>query len=226
MAREEREEREKLRRDFTTYLEETFGALLLLVNEPPEVQIGERVLYKLKGGGQAGRCEPSKQELEETRRKFVEIAKRTGGADVTFDPPVSSRLTLPRLIDLPGSQIMWDMRLRRYLESDDLLPFPEFPLEWTLGVLHGGEEKMLLSLDFTRPKVKAIFRASYDIGDVPLMAERTAVRARFRQFWEKMRELEAQIEPGDDILWAKLIQIDAEPQQVRLGYKQGSSDRT
>ncbi|HLW47867.1 MAG TPA: hypothetical protein VKW09_08890 [bacterium] len=211
-------ERRDLRQHLINYLKETFGALLLLVNEPQGVQTGERVLYKLKEGVQAKRHEPTQQELAETKRKFVEIVKSTGADEsrITFESPVSSGLSYPRLIDLPGSQIMWDKDLTKYLESDDPLPSPEFPLEWVLGVLFMPSEKMLLHLDFTHPKVKTFFRASYDIGDAPRLAERTEIRARFRQFWEKAGELKAQVENRDDILWAKLIQIDAEPQQIRL----------
>src|SRR5207302_318975 len=211
-------ERERLRQDLINHLRNTFGEeLLRLLNEPQGVQVGERVLYKLKEGTQAQRREPSSQELEALKRKHIELAKSTGAdaSRVIFEPPVSSGLPYPRLVDLPGNQIMWDRYLTEYLKSDDLLPSPDFPLEWVVGVLLMPSEKMLLYLDFTHPKVKAIFRASYDSSDVPQSGERAAIRNRLRQFREKKGNLESQVEQRGDILWAKLIQVDGEPQQIR-----------
>ena len=209
-------EREHLRQDLTNHLRNTFGEeFLRLLNEPQGVQVGERVLYKLKEGTQAQRHEPSSQELEALKRKHIELAKSTGAdaSRVIFEPPVSSGLSYPRLVDLPGNQIMWDKYLTEYLKSDDLLPSPEFPLEWVVGVMLTPSEKMLLHLDFTHPKVKAIFRASYDIDGIPQTGERTGIGNRLRQFRDKARELESQVRGG--LLWAKLVQVDSEPQQIR-----------
>jgi len=212
-------EREPLRQDLLNHLRNTFGEeLLRLLSEPQGVQVGERVLYKLKEGTQAQRREPSSQELEALKRTHIEFAKSTGvdSSRATFEPPVSSGSPYPRLVDLPGNQIMWDKYLTEYLKSDNLLPSAEFPLEWVVGVLLMPSEKMLLYLDFTHPKVKAIFRASYDIDGVPQSGERADLRNRFRQFREKKADLESQVEQRGDMLWAKLIQVDSEPQRIRL----------
>jgi hypothetical protein len=214
-------DRDELGQLFFAYLSSTFGEELpQLLNAPRGVQAGERVLYKLKDGVEVTRREPSQQELEELRRKFAAFAKSTGVDEsrVTFDPPVSSGLPYPRLLDLPAL-VMWDTELSKYLESNDLLPSQNFPLEWVVGVMHGGSEKMFLYLNFTHPKVKAIFRTSYDIDGAPSFKERADIRERFKQFRQKESELEAQLEKRRDILWAKIVQVDSEPQQVRVRNK-------
>ena len=181
----------------------------LLVTDP---HVSERVSAAEK------EAERLRRELEDLKRTHIEFAKRTGAdaSRVTFEPPVSSGLPYPRLIDLPGNQLIWDKYLTEYLKSNNLLPSPEFPLEWVVGVLLMPSEKILLHLDFTHPKVKAIFRASYDTGDVPQPGERADIRNRLRQFREKKADLESQVEHRGDMLWAKLIQVDSEPQRIRL----------
>src|SRR5207244_5799455 len=119
----------------------------------------------------------------------------------------------PRLGDRAGNQIMSDKYLTEYFENANPLPSADFPLEWVVGVLLMPSEKILLHLDFTHPKVKAIFRASYDIDGIPQPGERAGIGNRFRQFRDKARELESQVRGG--LLWAKLVQVDSEPQQIR-----------
>src|SRR5437870_12893801 len=94
------------REQFLAYLEVTFGKeFLRLIDEPKGLQIGERVLYRLTGGKTGTRHEPSDQEIETLRRSMIDIAKSTGVEDaaISFEPPRSSRLPYPRLIDVPGS---------------------------------------------------------------------------------------------------------------------------
>ncbi len=209
-------DRQALRDRFLNDLRETFGEeFLQSLNAPPGAQVGERVLYKLAGGTQAVRREPSAQELDALKQKMVDLAKRTGARGVTFDPPVSSGSPSPRLIDLPGASIMWDTELKKYLECDDLLPAPGFALEWVVGVALLPSEKMLLYLDFTHPAVKVIFRASFDLDDTPSITERTAIRDRFSQFHDSIRELKAQADRRSDLLWVKVVQVDSEPQVVK-----------
>lgn len=205
-----------LRQGFLSDLEETFGeAFLHVLKEPPGVRVGERVLYKLTDGTQAVRREPSAQELDALKQQMVDLATRTGARGVTFDPPVSSGSPSPRLIDLPGALIMWDTELKRYLESDDRLPAPGFALEWVVGVALLPSEKILLYLDFTHPAVKAIFRASFDLDGAPSITERTAIRDRFSQFHDSIRELTAQADRRSDLLWVKVVRVDSEPQVVK-----------
>lgn len=208
---------EQLREQFMGYLKRTFGEeFLRLIDEPKGVQIGERVLYKLKDEKKVERHELSKQEIEEMRQEMVNLAKSTGVDEsaVTFEPPISSGVPYPRLMDLPGSEIMWDKELKKYLQSDDLLPSHDFFLEWVIGILLMSSEKMLMYLDFTHPKVKAIFRVCYDSEyDAPSKA---SILDRFKQFREKEGELKTQIENEANMLWVKIVQLDMETVCIKI----------
>jgi hypothetical protein len=174
------------------------------------------VLYRLKGAQEAERHELTEREIEEQRRAVVALAKSTGVDEsaVTFEPPVISGLPYPRLIDLPGSGIMWDKDLKNYFESDEPLPSKDFSLEWVLGIVLTPSEKMLMYLDSTHCRVKAIFRVFYEseFGT----AEGPKIVERFRRFLEKERELKDRSEQSRDIVWAKIIQVDAEPLWIRI----------
>jgi hypothetical protein len=207
---------EQLRERFLAYLKATFGEeFLRLVDEPQDLRIGERVLYRLAGGKTGTRHEPSEQEIESLRCRMTDVAKSTGVEDsaITFEPPRSSGLPYPRLIDLPGSTIIWDTELKKYLESDDLLPSSDFPLEWAIGVLRTSEE-FFLYLDFTHPKVKAVFRGSYD----PEHDFRggTRIGEEFKRFRQKEDALRGRTDADSTIAWAKIVQIDMEPASVRI----------
>jgi hypothetical protein len=78
-----------------------------------------------------------------------------------------------------------------------------------------SDEKMLLCADFTRPVVKAIFRASYDLGSPPAGLGRAAVRDRFLAFWERVRDAKNDAVRQPDLEWTKLICVDAEPLRAR-----------
>ena len=208
---------QQLKQEFINYLKSTFGEEFpQLIHEPKGVQIGERVLYKLKNDKPAVRHELSKQEIEALHQKMVEIAKSTGADEsaVTTDPPTSSGLPYPRLVDLPGAGIIWDKELKTYLESDELLPAPDFSLEWAIGIVQASDT-LLMYLDFTHPKVKAIFTASYDF-DWESIEGRANIRDRFKQFHEKERELKAQIENNTGMMWAKIVQLDSEPLGIKI----------
>jgi hypothetical protein len=129
---------------------------------------------------------------------------------------VSSGLPYPRLIDLPGSSIMWDAELRNYMNTEVVLPSEDFPLEWVVGVLHTPSQSMLLYLDFTHATVKAIFRVFYDAEHASVRDEGAGVLARFEQFQRKKQELEADCERRQNVAWAKLVQIDTEPLWTRI----------
>ena len=95
------EQRERLLANLNAMFGEEF---IRLIDEPQELQIGERVLYRLTGAKIGTRREPSEQEIETLRRSMIDLAKSTGVEDsaITFEPPRSSGLPYPRLIDLPG----------------------------------------------------------------------------------------------------------------------------
>lgn len=207
---------QQLRLEFLDYLQTTFGEEFVeLIAEPPGVQVGERVLYRLAGGKTGTRHEPSEQEIESLRRRITDVAKSTGVEDsaITFEPPRSSGLPYPRLIDVPGSTIIWDTELKKYLERDDLLPSRDFPLEWAIGVLRTSEE-FFLYLDFTHPKIKAVFRGSYDPEHD--FGGRTRIGEEFKRFRQKENALRGRTDADSTIAWAKIVQIDMEPASVRI----------
>jgi hypothetical protein len=135
---------EHSRQQLAEYLNQTFGQQFWrLLREPEGVQVGERVLYKVKPNTKVTRQEPSKRDQQAFWQDLIDLATRTGGTRVTFEPPVSSGLPYPRLVDLPGSSIMWDSELRKYMNTDVVLPSEDFPLEWVVGVLHASAQSML-----------------------------------------------------------------------------------
>lgn len=208
---------EPLRQQLAEYLNQTFGENFWgLLSEPEGVQTGERVLYKVRSNTKVTRQEPSERDQQAFRQDLIDLATRTGGTQVTFEPPVSSGLPYPRLIDLPGSSIMWDSGLRTYMNSEMVLPSEDFPLEWVVGVVHTPSQSMLLYLDFTHATVKAIFRVFYDAEYASGEHARAGVLTRFKQFQTKKQELEADCERRRNVAWAKLVQIDTEPLWTRI----------
>src|SRR2546428_7681429 len=90
------------REQFLAHLKAAFGEeFLQLVHEPQAVQIGERVLYRLVGSKAGSRHEPSDQELERLRDQMTRFAASTGASAVSFEPPPTSGIPYPRLIDPP-----------------------------------------------------------------------------------------------------------------------------
>ena len=206
----------ELREQFLSYLKTTFGdEFPRLLDEPAGLQIGERVMYRLASGKTGTRHEPSEQEIENLRRRMIDVAKDTGVEDsaITYEPPRSSGLPYPRLIDLPGSNIIWDAELRKYAGSDDLLPAPGFPLEWAVGVLLTSEV-LFLYLNLTHQKVKAVFTGSYDPEHD--FGGRTRVGEQFRRFRQKEDELRARVAADSTIAWARIVQMEMDPASVRI----------
>ena len=204
----------KQRTSFLAYLKGTFGEeFIQQIDEPEGLQIGERVLYRLAGRATGTRREPSERELDRIREQTTHIAGSTGASAVTFEPPRSSGLPYPRLIDLPGSTIIWDTELKQYMGSDGPLPARDFPLEWAVGVLLTSEV-LLLYVDFTHPKVKAVFRGSYDPEHD--FGGRARIGEEFKRFRQKEDELRRRTDADSTIAWAKIVQIDLEPASVRM----------
>jgi hypothetical protein len=209
---------QQLGQELREYLRRTFGdELVRLIAEPPGVRVGERVLYRLKGGDEAARREVTPHQLAQLHSKLVEIAESTGldESAVVTDPPKSSGLPDPRFIDLPGADIVWDSDLHRWLRSEDPLPSRDFPLEWAVGILLTPSQKMVAYLDFTHATVKAAFRVFYESQDEYHANEGAAVCARFKQFREKENALKASAAGQPDLVWIKLVQMDEKPLVVR-----------
>jgi hypothetical protein len=210
-------ETDALRESFLEYLRSTFGeGFTQRLETPADVRAGERVLYKLVDGIEATRREPTSEDLAAMRRTITDIARHTGPDPrrVTFEPPISSGLPFPRLLDLPGL-IMWDTDLTRDINSDDALPATGCAVQWALGVTFMPSERMLLYLDFSHPVVKAIFRASYDAEDGSLAGGRAGVRERFTEFQNRVRDAKGEAARRPELVWVKLIRLDDEPLVVR-----------
>ena len=206
------EQRERL----LTYLKAMLGEdVLEVIEDSGDVHIGERVLYRLAGDTTAARHEPSAEDVERLRSQMTRFASDTGGSMVSFEPPRSSNLPYPRLVDLPGSEIIWDTELNKYRESEDLLPARDFPLEWAIGVLRTSED-LILYLDFTHPRLKAVFRAACDTSGGLSAAERARLRDGFRVFRDKQRDLRRVVEADTHIAWAKIVQRDLDPALTRI----------
>jgi hypothetical protein len=204
-----------LRASFLQYLGSTFGdEFAQFLDTPPDARVGERVLYKLADGSEAARREPTPEDLAGMRDTLTDIARRTGADPnrVTLEPPVSSGLPYPRLLDLRGL-IMWDTDLARYLNSRDALPSPGFMIQWALGVALLPSEKMLLYLNFIHPTVKAIFRASYDEEGLP--GGRAGIREGFAEFRNRVQEAVREAVRRPELLWIKVIRVDGQPTVIR-----------
>ena len=87
-----------------------------------------------------------------------------------------------------------------------MLPKESFTIEWLLGVVFWPSRKQLVWIDFTHPKVKALFSTDYDIeydldhrSDVPRWLE---------LFSQLKAKCTADAESRADMVWVKLIPTD------------------
>lgn len=194
------------------YLEDTFGPdLLSLVREPPGVQGGERVLYRLRVPQRVRRKESTPADLRALRDQLLDIVASTGAtAEVVVEPPVTSGLSVPRLVDLPGADLVWGRPLLEYYEQDTPLPSDDFPLDWALGVLFAPSHKKLFHLDFTDARVKAVFVSDYEREAEAAVGETARIRERFIAFCQRVDALREQLQGQSGATWAKIIQIDDE----------------
>lgn len=202
------------RRLLLEYVEETFGRdCAVLIKEPPGVRVGERVLYRLRHDEIGRRVETTAADLDRFRRTIAEIASASGASGVQIEPPRSSGSPLPRLIDLPGSDLAWDRPLSQYAESDQPL---DGALEWAFGVLFAPSHKRLFYLDFTHPVVKAVLSLEYDEDDSPDDGRRTAAE-RFIEFRREADRLRADADAVRiDAQWIKVVQTPAGILNVRI----------
>jgi len=211
---------QEVKEQFFNYLTKTFGKKFLFLITPPDgVEIGERVLFKLQDGKKAERCEETKQETEEFHQSLVEAVGGIEGIQILpTEPPVSSGLPYPRIVDIRDWDIAYDNPAKEYLTSDALLPKENFSIDWLFGLVFGFE-KQLIYIDFTHPKVKVIFSFVYDFEDVFIKTH--LVYKRLEQF-NKMRDaLIEEAEGNPDLLWIKLVQID---ETVSTQKRMGNSD--
>lgn len=194
---------EELKQWLLSYLTETFGDQFLNLITPPDgVETGERVMFKLREGVKAERHEVTPQEAEDFHRSLVESMP---GIKIHTEPPLSSGLPYPRMVDITDWSIAYDNPAKEYLTSDTLLPKDDFNIDWLLGVVFSSERRFVY-IDFTHPKVKAIFSFVYD--DESIHTKSHLVYPQLKEFKETYLSYIKEAADSNDLLWIKLVQID------------------
>lgn len=193
------------------YLEYIFGkSFLKLIKIPENYKIGERVIYKLAKNKTANRHEISQKEQKEQKDFFNKIAEEIGAPESIIDPPVSSGLPYPRLVDIPGWDIIFDIPLKRYLQSNDISPSDDFNIEWLIGVFFGHSKKILAYIDFVNPKVKGIFSETYE-EEYDLSNRGKIVNKHFAVFIKKLTKMKNEIKkPHFSNRWVKVIHYESD----------------
>lgn len=188
------------------YLEHVFGGeFVKLIDKPPEYRVGERVLYKMKDGQEPVRKEPTERDLQEIHALAKELAEKYGGTVISH-PYITSGSSLVRLVDIPG----WDFMLLPgkiipYATGDDL-EIEGFRIEWLLGLVFFRAEKMLFNVDFTHPRVRAMFAVTYE--EEHSFIDTRKIVEWYRRYLGQLKRLKDELSanPGMDMKWAKLIQ--------------------
>ena len=177
------------------------------IRKPKGTEAGERVVYKMKEGIVPVRHETTPNELEAMQQ---EIATMTGvdRSRVTMKAAVTSGLPYPRLIDLPGWEIIFDVPLTKYADSEDLLPRQDFPIIWALGVFFAQSDKTLAHIDFVHPLVKGVFSVVYE-SRYGLDYSTDNIIDWHDEFQRKMSEYKKKADAKDcKCKWAKIIQFN------------------
>jgi len=132
------------------------------------------------------------------------------GKIIEINPPIESGRSEPRLVDLPGWEICYDLPLKRFLDSSSPIPEVGSEIEWLLGVFFGHSKKKLVLIDFVTPNIKAVFSVEYDIeGD--LGRSSYTVGGLLIDFFHKLTELKKEtVQRIQDIEWIKAVQLEFE----------------
>ena len=178
---------------FVSQVQELFGAELLeAVERPPGYRVGERMLYRMRGGQRAERRPVDRESVEAVLRPIAEAS----GGSLSVELPTDSGLPHPRIVDLPDCGIMYDGRISAFAESDEPLPSPDFQLDWLIGLVNGPDEDRFVYLDFTDPVVKALFSDVYrSRHDWDLSPGRT--RDRLMELLARRAEVRDELERGE-----------------------------
>lgn len=190
-----------LKHDFLKSLADSFGpSFLECIQEPQGTQVGERVLYKFIDNTTAQRRTLTGQQFQSLRLELEALAGETL-ATVTLEAPGNSGLDLPRTADLIEADTAMQLPAERWVNSETLLPRPDYKLEWLLGTIHWSDHKELLYIDFTDPKVKCTLCADFDdLYDTDLGED---MQTQFENILAARAELLA----DPTIEWAKLASI-------------------
>ncbi len=205
----------EVKQQFYEYLSHTFGAKFVKLIDPPEdVRIGERVLYKLTSQKEAMRKEVSQKEIDDLRQKLATIAENAGIAPIEVDPPTTSGLPYPRLVDIGDyNDVAMDAPARAYIVSNDLLPKPDFSIEWLFGTVFRPSDKQLVFVDFAHPQVKAAFSFEYDFEyGSPVQPD---MYKHFRRFKALRNKVIREAKSKSELLWVKILQLD---EQILIQY--------
>jgi len=194
------------KKELFDYLGDTFEQdFFRKIEIPIAAQFGERVVYLLQPGKTTHRLSGASESLQELEK----LASNIDGQMVEIKSPVESGYMEPRLVDLPGSDICFDLPLKRYLDSPDPMP-EDCDIDWLFGVFFGHCNKKLVFIDLTIPEIKGIFSVDYDIDDDPLRSN-CAVGNLFNDFYAKLQDLKKEAaERRNEIRWIKLIQAEFE----------------
>jgi hypothetical protein len=97
--------------EFVGYLSDTFGKeILKRIRVPINVNYGERVIYVLSENETVSRVPSSGPDTQ----LIEKIAAETGGLVGEVKPAVESGFSEPRLVDLPGWDICFEIPLMEY----------------------------------------------------------------------------------------------------------------
>lgn len=196
----------QLKKELIDYLDNTFGSdFFKNIKIPIKAVFGERVVYVLQEGKAAQRLSSSPEELND----LVTLASEIGGQIAEINPPVESGHKEPRLVDLPGWSICFDLPLKRYLDSPSPMP-DECDIEWLFGLYFGHRAKKLVLIDLIMPQVKGIFSVDYDI-DYDFIPSNRSVGSLFSDFCAELQNLKEEVvQRKREVRWIKLVQLEFE----------------
>jgi len=125
-------------KEFIEYLSQTFGNdFCTKIRVPINACFGERVIYILQDDLVGRRILTSAKTFEALESFASEMAGKT----VQISPPVESGRYEPRLVDLPGWEICYDLPLKRFLDNSSPIPEVGSEIMWLLGTFFGSSNK-------------------------------------------------------------------------------------
>ena len=214
---------DQVKASFDDYLHQRFGSgFVNLIKPPAEIKIGERVLYMLAGDHEARRAdtEQANREAEESLAALISrLSDEITGLQYYTEPVVSSGLPYPRAVDIPHvSDLALGSLAADYATSPDEFPEKDFALLWLFGAIFTYSAKYLLYLDFTHPKLRAVYVAEYDVEHE--YSKGSDIPQQLKAFVSRQAEMVEMVEARQEVCWAKLVQIDT---AVQAAIKTGDS---
>lgn len=198
-----------LEKEFLEYLDYIFGMnFSSAIQEPKGYSVGERVLYKLYHPVEAKRKSHEFNEKNVKGMLHGITGKSCGFSSIDIQPPITTTNIEARLVDFPDCDIMFDIPLMKYFQSDELLPHPEFNIEWLTGVFFSHSAKKLVNIDMLHPSVIGIFSVEYEI-EMDLSIDPGRIAEYFSDYNYRLNSLREEFErDGTNTEWIKLIQLE------------------